>query len=132
MRNAKDELRLLLPNIFIKDLKNLANPAIPSLALSCLGRVLDSELADLLYKELFGLFTSNHAVIRRKTCALSVKFIIKANDDQVVKDLVPYLADRLGDTVPSVKATALSAIFEVSRLIPSQVMITIPQVFAML
>lgn len=71
------ELRLMTPNIFLKDLRSLEGSAqVASIAASCLSRVCDPELAQLLYRELFPLFTCQKAVIRKKACALCFKFFM--------------------------------------------------------
>ena len=62
--NSEDHQSLLLltTNIFIKDFSNLHGEcAIPNLALNCLSQLCDEELAQMIFRELFPLFTCSNA-----------------------------------------------------------------------
>ena len=87
----------MIPNIFRKDLKDISGePYIASIAISCLSRICNEDLASILYKELIPLYTCQKVLIRRKVCILTHKIFFYCSDS--VEDLKNYLADRLKDT----------------------------------
>ena len=128
------ELRLLTPNIFLKDLRSLEGSAqVASVSATCLSRVCDPELAQLLYKELFPLFNCQKPALRKKACVLCYKFFLhQGENEHIMEELAPYLCDRLGDSNISVKMAAISTIYEIARINPAVFIVTIPQVFQML
>ena len=88
----------LTPNVFRKDFQNIGelNQKFgASLALNCLSKLCNEELAQLLYMEILPLFNCSQPYLRKKTCILSYKLVLHCPESTV--KLVPYLADRLQD-----------------------------------
>ena len=84
----------------------------------------------MIYKEIFPLFTCSNVQIRRKVCALCVKmFLNSGENDEIIQDLTPYLADRLKDADSGVRMSAISAIYEISRVNPNIFKVAIPLIF---
>lgn len=89
------------------------------MAINCLSQVCDTELTQTIYRELFPLFTCSQPQIRRKACALCVKiFIHSGENEEVMTELVPFLADRLKDADVGVRMSAISAMHEITRVNP--------------
>ena len=56
-------------------------------------------------------------MIRKKVCALCYKLYVNSGDNShIVEEIVPYLSDRLKDSDASVKMTAISTIYEISKI----------------
>lgn len=89
------ELLTLTPNIFKKDIKDI-DYFTTSASLTCLSRICNEELASFLYKELLPLYTHGKSLIRRKSCIVTYKMFYFCTDS--IKELLPYLADRLKDS----------------------------------
>ena len=84
----------------------------------------------MIYKEIFPLFICSNVQIRRKVCALCVKmFLNSGENDEIIQDLTPYLADRLKDADSGVRMSAISAIYEISRVNPNIFKVAIPLIF---
>ena len=90
------EFLTLTPNIFRKDIKDMTEFYTNAISLTCLSRICNEELAQILYKELLPLYTSQKSLIRRKTCIVTYKMFYFFTDS--IKELLPYLADRLKDS----------------------------------
>ena len=88
------ELLTLTPNIFRKDLKEVSFST--SIAINCLSRICNEELAQILYKEMIPLYSCSKALIRRKICILTYKMFFYCSDS--IAELLPYLSDRLKDS----------------------------------
>jgi AP-3 complex subunit delta len=90
-------------------------------------------MTSMLYKELFGLFTCSKPFIRKKVCAFCYKvFINSSEDEHIIEEIVPYLADRLKDSDMGVRMAAISSIYEITKINPSLFIVTIPTVFQLL
>ena len=118
----------------MKDFQHLyGNCVVPSIALTCLSQIIEGDLAQMLYKELFPLFTCSQPVIRKKVCALCYKIYIHSSENEhIIEEMVPYLSDRLKDSDLSVKMTAISTIYEISKIDPAMFVVTIPVVYQLL
>ena len=92
------QMLTLTPNVFRKDFQNIGEKSqmyAASIAINCLSKLCNEELAQILYLEVLPLFNCSKEFLRRKTCILSYKLVLHCND--AVEKLVPYLADRLED-----------------------------------
>jgi vesicle coat complex subunit len=133
--DARDEeissLLLLTTNIFVKDFSNLQGDCIiPSIAINCLSQITDTNLTASIYRELLPLFTCSKPQIRRKACALCVKlFVHSGENEEIIEELAPFLSDRLKDTDAAVRMSAISAIYEITRMNPTVFIVTIPVLF---
>lgn len=125
---------MLTVNNFKKDFQNLQGDCIvASLAINTLSSLCDPDLSSMVYRELFPLFTCTNPVIRKKVCALCVKiFLNSGENEEIIEELNPYLADRLKDANPSVRMAAVSAIYEISRVNPELFIVTLPVVYDLL
>ena len=123
----------LTPNIFRKDFQNIGelNQKFgASLALNCLSKLCNEELAQLLYMEVLPLFNCSQPFLRKKTCILSYKLVVHCPESAA--KLVPYLADRLQDPDMSVQISAVTAIQKISMINPRLFLVTIPILFQMM
>ena len=113
-------LLLLTVNNFKKDFQNLQGDCVvASFAINTLSSLCDPDLSSMIYRELFPLFTCTNPVIRKKVFALCVKiFLNSGENEEIIEELSPYLADRLKDANASVRMAAVSAIYEISRVNP--------------
>ena len=66
-------------------------------------------------------------------CALCYKLYVNSSDNShIIEEIVPYLSDRLKDSDASVKMTAISTIYEISKIDQSLFVVTIPVLYQML
>lgn len=126
-QGGSEPLMNLLPNIFRKDLKQMAEPWIVSISVTCLSRLCTEDLSCLLYKELLPLYSCSRSAIRKKVCILSHKVFIHSPD--CIPELLPYLCDRLKDSKTGVQISAVTSIHEITRLNPRLFLVTIPSLF---
>jgi len=127
------QLLTLTPNAFRKDFLNVGEPSsqfAASLAINCLAKLCNEELASVLYLEVLPLFNCSKEFLRKKTCILSYKLVLHNTD--AIEKLVPYLADRLEDPSVSVRISAVTAIHKISTVNPRLFLITIPALFALM
>jgi len=76
------------------------------------------------------MFTCSKPFIRKKACALTYKLFLNSKDDeQIITELAPYLADRLKDSDIGVKMAAVSSIYEITKINQQLFIVTIPIVF---
>lgn len=101
-----------------------------SIAINCLSKLCNEELATVLYMETLPLFNCSKAFLRKKTCILSYKLVLHSSDS--IDKLVPYLADRLQDPSMSVKISAVTAIQKITSINPRLFLITIPTLFELM
>lgn len=132
--NNESSLITLTPNIFLKDFQNLSGDCqIASISLNCLAQICDSELSLTLYQELFPLFTCSKPTIRKKACGICYKIFLKSNNNEhIIEEIKPYLADRLKDSNLSVKMAAISTIYEMTKINSDLFIVTIPVVYQLL
>ena len=91
-----NQLLTLTPNVFRKDFQNIGEQSsqfAASIAINCLSKLCNEELATVLYMETLPLFNCSKSFLRKKTCVLSYKLVLHSSDS--IEKLVPYLADRL-------------------------------------
>jgi AP-3 complex subunit delta-1 len=87
----------------------------------------------MIFRELKPLFTCLNSEIRKKVCSLCVKLFKNAGDnEEIIEELTPLLADRLKDTDLGVKMAAISSIYEITRINPTVFVVTIPTVYQLL
>jgi AP-3 complex subunit delta-1 len=66
-------------------------------------------------------------------CALTYKVYVNSSENEhIIEEIVPYLSDRLKDSDPSVKMTAISTIYEITKIDQTLFVVTIPVVYQLL
>lgn len=126
-QGGSEPLMNLLPNIFRKDLKQMAEPWTVSVSVTCFSRLCTEDMANLLSRDLLPLFTCSKSDIRKKVCILSHKIFIHSPD--CFTELQSYLCDRLKDSKMGVQISAVTAIHEITRLNPRLFLVTVPTLF---